>query len=157
MGVYRTFQIPDPGEVLVQVAGEVAGLHPAAAVANEVQRVRRPDGTIVSSDVSAAKKSRHSPLRSLTGLLSFEQISLEVWAEHTFGMMQKRSAVREVKRIWRDQGLDAAVEWTLANAKRRPDLTGLEHLLRQNAANPSGHLESSFRELLAKDLRKWRR
>ncbi|MFN3008418.1 Uncharacterised protein [Mycobacteroides abscessus subsp. massiliense] len=156
MGIYTDFQIPDPGEILVRVVSEVAGGQVAAAVAGEVQRVRRSDGSIVSADMSALKKEKHSPLSNLGGLLSFEEISLSVWAEGGFGMLQKRSASREIKQIWRDQGLDAAVNWVLANAKHRPNLAGLRHLLQENASTPMGHLETAFRSNLAKDLRKWR-
>lgn len=156
MGIYRDFQILDPGEVLVAVVGEIAGGNVAAAVESEVQRLRRSDGSIVSADLSALKKEKHSPLSSLGGLLAFEEMGLSVWAESGFGMLQKRSAGRQVKQVWRDQGLDAAVAWVLANAKRSVNLDILRHLLEQNASSPMGDLEEAFRRNLAKGLRKWR-
>lgn len=156
MGIYHDAQIPDPGDTLVRVAGEIGGGQIAARVEAEVQRIRRADGTIVNADVSALKLDKRSPLNSLKGLLAFEEISLSVWAESGFGMMRKRSAGREVKHLWRDYGLDAAVKWVLENAKRTPRLDGLTEMLQQNARSPMRDLEQGFRSNLAKDLRKWR-
>lgn len=147
-GIYGDFGIPDPGEVLVRVVGEVAGDQAAAAVAAEVAKVRRSNGSIVAGDMSAMPG-----VKGLGGLLSYEEIALLAWSELGFGMSTKRSASREIKNIWRNQGLDPAVTWVLANAKHRPSLDLLAESLRRNAANPMGDLEGAFRRNLAKDLR----
>jgi hypothetical protein len=155
VNIYTESQIPDPGKILVRVAGEIAGERGAEAVAAEVQRVRRPDGSIVSADVSALTMAKHSPLHSLGGLLSFEQISVSGWAESGFGMLQKRSARRQVEQIWQDQGLEAAVNWAFANASKTLHLASLRDSLERNARNPMGHLEQGFRSNLERQLRKW--
>ncbi|WP_431235949.1 hypothetical protein ACQ856_28640 (plasmid) [Mycolicibacterium psychrotolerans] len=157
MGIYSQYQIPDPGETLVRVVGEIAGVQIASTVAAEVDRLRRSDGSIVSADMSNSKREKHSPLNSLGGLLGYEEIVLSAWSELAFGMMQKRSAIREVKRIWQDQGLDSAVQWVMANGKHRPNLAVLADGLAENARSPMGHLENAFRQNLTKDLRKWSR
>lgn len=152
--IYRDFATPDPGEILVRVVGEIAGEHAAATVAGEVDRIRRGDGSIVAADVYGLKTYKHSPLKSLSGLLAFEEISLLVWAEGGFGTLQKQSASREIKQMWRNQGLDAAVRWVLANAKHRPNLASLRGLLEKNASNPQGDIEAAFRHNLADRLRR---
>lgn len=156
MTIYTEYGIPDPGEILVQAVGEVAGERVATAVAGEVQRRRRADGTLVAADMSAFKKEKHTPLNGLGGLLAFEEISVSAWAESGFGMMQKRSARRQVEQIWRNDGLDAAAQWVLANAKHPPRLASLTDSLERNARNPMGHLEDAFWRNLKEDIRKWK-
>ena len=151
---YREVDVPDPGEILVRVIGEIAGESSATSAEAEVNSLRRRDGNIVAADVSGLNVEKHSPITSLNGLLAFEEISLMAWAEGGFGPLQKPTASREIKERWRNHGLSAAVNWVLANAKHRPDVEGLKDLLERNAANPEGHLEAAFRTNLADKLRR---
>lgn len=122
-------QLPDQGYHLASLAQDVAGERGAAAVAAEVDRVRRPDGALAQADLRAFRKPKDGPLHLLSTLLSLEAITVCVWAENGFGMMQRRSARKQAEDLSRDQGADAAVDWAMANATKMIHVDVLQQML----------------------------
>ncbi|EHB48713.1 hypothetical protein MycrhDRAFT_5554 [Mycolicibacterium rhodesiae JS60] len=152
------YPLPDQGDTLVRLARDVGGERGAAVVAAEVDRVRRPDGTLVAADLPESRKPKDGPLHLLGSLLGMEAITVAAWAGLGFGMMQKRSASKQVEQLCRDRGLTAAVDWALANATN-----GQLHItvLRDSLDSIlDGHMlnldEGFFRSELARAFRKWR-
>lgn len=149
-------ELPDQGDTLVRLANEAAGDRGAQLVAAEVNRVRRPDGALVASELSSVKMDKHSPLHLLGTLLALEAVAVGVWTEFGFGMFQKRSMARQAEKVCREKGLEAAVDWALASPSKYPLKVvslrdSLEGLLNR------GNLDSGFfRSELARSLQKWR-
>jgi hypothetical protein len=150
------YELPDQGDTLVRLANEAAGDRGAQLVAAEVNRVRRPDGALVASELSSVKMDKHSPLHLLGTLLGLEAIAVGVWTEFGFGMFQKRSMARQAEKLCREKGLEAAVDWALASPSKYPlKVVSLRDSL-EGLLN-GGNLDSGFfRSELARSLRKWR-
>lgn len=122
----------------------------------EVDRVRRPDGALVAADLRDVRKEKDGPLYILGALLGLEAITVSVWAGSGFGMLQKRSASKQVEQLCREQGVAAAVDWALANGSRdRLHLSvlrdGLDDMLHGTTLNEAG-----MRDGLRRCFRKWR-
>ncbi len=100
-----------------------------AVVAAEVDRVRHPAGELIQAELRSYSKAKDGPLRLLSTLLSLEALTVSMWAEQGFGMLQKRSARMQVEDISRTRGIDAAAEWTLANGSKRPHIDILRGML----------------------------
>jgi hypothetical protein len=125
-------------------------------VAAEVNRVRRPDGALVASDVSSMKKDKHSPLHLLSTLLALEAIDVGVWTEFGFGMFQKKSMAKQAEMLCRERGLEAAVDWALATPAKYPlKVVSLRDSL-AGLLNRGNFDADFFRSELARSLRKWR-
>jgi len=151
------YGLPDQGHNLAQLARDVAGDPGAALAVAEVNRVRRPGGALAQADMVSYKKAKDGPLFVLNSLLSIEAVSAAVWSEHGFGMMQKRSAKRQVEQLSRNSGIDAAVDWALTNGSNTKldigllrDMLGLEKLI-GTSFDPA-----FFRHEMATSLRKWK-
>lgn len=149
------YQLPDQGHHLSQLAYDVAGERGAAVVAAEVDRVRRPDGALAQVDLRGFAKAKDGPLHLLSTLLSLEALSVSVWAESGFGMMQKRSARKQVEDLCRTQGADAGTEWALTNGTKKMQTDVLRGMLVNLLG--SGSLDADFfRRELGRTFRKWK-
>ncbi len=126
-------QLPDQGHHLVCLALDIAGERGAAVVAAEVNRVRRPDGTLAQADLRGFSKAKDGPLHLLSTLLSLEAISVSVWAEGGFGMIQRRSARKQAEELSRNQGADAATDWALSSATNKDARRRVARNARQHA------------------------
>jgi hypothetical protein len=150
------FDLPDQGDILIRLAHDVAGEWGAAVIAAEVASIRRPDGVLAFDAARASKSFMKGPAHNLAALLNLESITLGVWASSGFGLMQRRSATKQIEQLCREGGLLAGVQWALANGNR--DQLRLD-LLRGMLANlpqsmPGG--EEFMRSEIARGLRKRR-
>jgi hypothetical protein len=142
-------QLPDAGEALVALAGG------DPAVAAEVDRVRRPDGTLCAADLTAYRKDKDGPLQALRILLEDEAQRVSVWSGSGFGMLQKRSASKQVEQVCIEQGANAAVNWALANSTNgNLDVTVLRMMYKSTL---DGSFGPALQSILEKSLRKWKR
>lgn len=147
------FGLPDRGDLLIQMALELAGERTASIVAGEVERIRRPDGSIVSNDLGEYRGYKSGPLYALTIILSRDRITVSAWASNCFGFGQKRDAQRTVEQLFQREGITAAVVWVLASSKKKVYVDVLRDMLKNYVH--SDHFDTSFR-FLEKSLRKWR-
>jgi hypothetical protein len=142
-------QLPDAGEALVTLAGG------DPAVAAEVDRVRRPDGALCAADLTAYRKDKDGPLHALRILLEDEAQRVSVWSGSGFGMLQKRSASKQVEQVCIEQGANAAVNWALANSTNgNLDVTVLRMMYQSTL---DGSFGPALQSILEKSLRKWKR
>lgn len=105
------YDLPDQGCNLVLLAGELGG----ADVAAEVDRVRRADGVLAQADVMSYSKPKDGPLFVLNSLLSLESVCVAVWGAAGFGVLQRRGARRQIEKLCRGDGVEAGVDWAMAN------------------------------------------
>jgi hypothetical protein len=111
------YQLPDQGDTLVRLARDVAGDGGAAVAATELVRVRRADGTLAARDLAGVQYEQGGPLSTLSVILAGEAIAVAVWSEWGFDKRRERkSASKQVDEICRSNGVEAAVDWALANA-----------------------------------------
>jgi hypothetical protein len=147
------YELPDRGDTLVDWAGEIGGERAAEAIAAEVNRVRRPDGALTISALQSGKKD--SPLGVLGLLLQGDLISVQVWSEFGVGRFERKATRKQVEQIFRESGLEAAVDWVLANATKGAPAVSL---LRQGLENGHDGVlgETYLRQELQKRLRNWK-
>jgi hypothetical protein len=143
-------KLPDAGAVLVALAGDSA----AQVVAAEVDRVRHRDGALCAADLAAYGKDKDGPLHALRILLEDEARTVSVWSASGFGMLQKRSASKQVEQVCLERGLDAAVDWALANASGRLDVEVLRRMFKTTL---DGSFGQALLTILDRSLRKWHR
>jgi hypothetical protein len=144
------YQLPDAGEVLVALAGDRA----AQVVATEVDRVRHPDGALCAANLAAYGKDKDGPLHALRILLEDEARTVSVWSADGFGMFEKRSASKQAEQVCLERGLDASVDWALANAKSgRLDVGVLRMMFKTTL---DGSFGQALLTILDRSLRKWR-
>lgn len=149
------YQLPDQGYQLVCLAHDVGGERGAQIVAQEVDRIRRPDGSLAQTDLRAYAKAKDGPLHLLSTLLSLEAIDASVWAESGFGMMQKRSARKQVEELSRSQGIETATDWVLSNSSKNVHVDILRGMLGNVLSR--GSLDAEFfRRELGRTFRKWK-
>jgi hypothetical protein len=142
-------QLPDAGQALVALAGG------DPAVAAEVDRVRRPDGALCAADLTAYRKDKDGPLQALRILLEDEAQRVSVWSGSGFGLLQKRSASKQVEQVCIEQGANAAVNWALANSTNgNLDVTVLRMMYKSTL---DGSFGPALQSILEKSLRKWKR
>jgi hypothetical protein len=80
--------------------------------------------------------------------------TVSVWSADGFGMFQKRSASKQAEQICLERGLDAAVNWALANAT-----TGSLHvdvLRMMFKTTLDGTFGQALLTILDRSLRKWK-
>lgn len=143
-------QLPDAGEVLVALAGDGRA---AQLVAGEVDRVRHPNGALCAADLAAYRRDKDGPLNALRVLLEDEARTVSVWSESGFGMFQKRSAAKQVEQVCLGQGLDAAVDWALANASGSLHVDVLRRMFKTTL---DGSFGQALLSILDRSLRKWK-
>lgn len=142
-------QLPDAGQALVALAGG------DPTVAAEVDRVRRPDGALCAADLTAYRKDKDGPLQALRILLEDEAQRVSVWSGSGFGLLQKRSASKQVEQVCIEQGANAAVNWALANSTNgNLDVTVLRMMYKSTL---DGSFGPALQSILEKSLRKWKR
>lgn len=152
---HQRYNIPDQGENLVRLAAAAGGPPAEAATANEVARVRRADGAIVSTDIRAYSKDKDGPLSVLGLLLNLEAIHVRSWTELGFGMLQKRSAARQAEQICKESGIVAAVEWVQSNATKELHLSTLSDGLSGSAFYLTIN-EATVVDQMRRALKKWK-
>ncbi|MEB3032423.1 hypothetical protein [[Mycobacterium] nativiensis] len=117
------YRLPDHGYTIVRWAHELAKGRGAVVVEPDVESIRRPDGALAFDDAAPFKTVPDGPLSVLRELLDLEAREMRAWSKAGFARFHKRSAARQVDRICRAHGSDAAVDWVLANATTDdPDL-----------------------------------
>ena len=112
----RKYRLPDHGYTIVRWAHELAKGRGAVVVEPDVERIRRPDGALAFGDVTPFKTVSHGPLSVLRELLDLEAREIRSWSKAGFARFRKGAAARQVDRICREQGSEAAVDWAMANA-----------------------------------------
>lgn len=128
MEIYtRRYGLPDHGYAIVRWAHELAKGRGAVVVEPDVENIRRPDGSLAFDDAESFKTVPDGPLSVLRELLDLEAREMRAWSKAAFARFHKRSAARQVDRICRAQGSDAAVDWVLAHAAD-PDTVDLGEL-----------------------------
>lgn len=112
----RRYGLPDHGYAIVRWAHELAKGRGAVVVEPDVENIRRPDGALAFDDAASFKTVPDGPLSVLRELLDLEAREMRAWSKAGFARFHKRAAARQVDRICRAQGSDAAVDWVLAHA-----------------------------------------
>jgi hypothetical protein len=111
-------RLPDQGDALIRLAGEVAGEWAAGVIAAEVASVRRPEGVLTFNDCRASKTFMKGPAHHLAAFLNLESIAVGVWASQPAGKMQRRTITKQVEQLCQQDGAMAGVQWALANGDR---------------------------------------
>ncbi|MBS9533292.1 hypothetical protein KIH27_06775 [Mycobacterium sp. M1] len=155
----RKYRLPDHGYTIVRWAHELAKGRGAVAVEPDVERVRRPDGTLAFADVERFKNLADGPLSILRELLDLEAFAVRSWAKTGFARFHRRAAARQADRICREQGSEAAVDWVLDNATtdEEPSIVGLRDALGARLFTAGGRDEAFYRTEVARCLQERRR
>ncbi len=154
----RKYQLPDQGFTLIRWAHELAHGRTASVVDAEMSRLRRPGGALVFADLSAFRKAPDGPLYVLRKLLDLEAMALRRWSKDGFARFHKRSAGKQAERVCRERGLDAAVDWVLANGSdHRLHLAVLREMLGAPLYNVGAFDQDYFKSELARSLYERRR
>lgn len=154
----RRYGLPDHGYAIVRWAHELAKGRGAVVVEPDVEGIRRPDGALVFDDVARFKTVPDGPLSVLRELLDLEAREMRAWSKAGFARFHKRSAARQVDRICRAQGSDAAVDWVLANATTNAvDLGELRDRLGVRLYTAGGFTEDFYRAQVGRCIEHRRR
>ncbi|HEX7321737.1 MAG TPA: hypothetical protein VF299_02210 [Mycobacterium sp.] len=150
--------LPDQGYTLIRWGHDLARGRGAAAVEAEVERVRREGGALTYADLSVFKKTADGPLLVLRRVLDLEATAVRRWGKRGFARFHRWSAGRRAERLCRQDGLEAAVDWLLANgsADRLP-LEVLRRMLGAPLYRTGAFDEDFFRSELARCLNTRRR
>lgn len=112
----RKHRLPDQGFAVVRWAHDLEQGRGAVVVEPDVERIRRPDGALAFVDTARFTTVADGPLSVLRQLLDREARMVGAWGKDGFARFHKRSAARRAVRVCRQRGVDAAVDWVLANA-----------------------------------------
>ncbi len=154
----KKYQLPDQGFTVVRWAHDIAHGRTSVVVDAEVERARRPDGALTVTDLSAFRKAKDGPLSVLRVLLELEAAAVRRWSKAGFARFHKRSAGRQVERLCQQQGVEAAVDWALANGfPDRLDLDALRDMLGARLCNTDPFDQEFFKGELARALAERRR
>lgn len=139
-------RLPDHGYTIVRWAHELAKGRGAVVVEPDVEAIRRPDGALAFNDAAAYKTVADGPLSVLRELLDLETLEIRAWSKAGFARFHRRAAVKQVDRICRARGSEAAVDWVLANATTgEVDLDDLRDRLGARLYAAGGRDEDFFR------------
>lgn len=109
------YQLPDQGFALVRWAHDIAHGRTSVVVDTEVEQARRPDGALTVADLTGYRKAKDGPLSVLRLLLELEASAVRRWSKDGFARFCKRSTGKRVERLCQHRGVEAAVDWVLAN------------------------------------------
>lgn len=154
----RKHGLPDHGFTIVRWAHELAKGRGAVAVEPDVERIRHADGALAYADMLAYKTFADGPLSVLRELLDLEARTIRSWSKTGFARFHKHSAAKQVDRLCREHGSEAAVDWVLANATRK-ELTvdGLRDLLGPQLFTAGGRDEAFYRNQVGLCIQERRR
>lgn len=149
----KKYQLPDQGFTLVRWAHDIAHGRTTVVVDAEVERARRPDGALAHADLSAFRKAKDGPLSVLRTLLDLEATAVRRWSKDGFARFHRRSAGKQVERLCQQQGVEAAVDWALANGSTdRLHLDALRDMLGARLCNTDPFDEEFFKGELSRAI-----
>lgn len=147
------YQLPDQGFNIVKWAHDIAHGRTAIVVDREVVRARRPDGALTVDDLSAFRSAKDGPLSVLRTLLELEATAVRRWSKDGFARFHKRSAGKQVERLCRQRGVEAAVDWALENGSNdRLQVDELRDQLGPRLYRSGGFDEEFFRGELSRAI-----
>lgn len=110
------YRLPDQGFTLTQWAHDLARGKAASVVQVAVERHRRADGRLTAADLAGFQNVSDGPLAVLHTLLELEAAAVGRWSRSGFTRFHRRAADKRVQHVCRELGVEAAVDWALANA-----------------------------------------
>lgn len=151
------YGLVDRGLQFLEFVESSAGTAVAHVVARHLEPARGDRGFYDIDYLNAHYRGvKEGPLHLLGSWMGYGRITLEVFSDDHFGLLERKKARKHVGELYGKESPDRAVEWVLNNATRTPP-HALEVLpkLWRDAPFQDG-MEDFYRHEIVRAARKWK-